>query len=145
MYVMSRDEWWNFLTAGGKTGKLAVLRADGSPYVLPIWFVLDSAGDQDYVIFNTGANTVKGKALARDARFSICVDDETPPYSFVTITGEATLSDDLTEMLPWSTRIGGRYMGEDKAEQFGKRNAVEGELLVRGRITKVVAHGAIAE
>ena len=145
MYVMSRDQWWEFLSSGARTGKLAVTRADGSPHVMPIWFVLDSDDGQDYVLFNTGEQTVKGKALRRDPRFALCVDDERPPFSYVTVYGEAELSDDLDAMLPWSTRIGGRYMGADGAEQFGKRNAVRGELLVRGRITKVIAQGAIAD
>ena len=145
MYVMSRDQWWEFLSSGARTGKLAVTRADGSPHVMPIWFVLDSDDGQDYVLFNTGEQTVKGKALRRDPRFALCVDDERPPFSYVTVYGEAELSDDLDAMLPWSIKIGGRYMGADAAEQFGKRNAVRGELLVRGRITKVIAQGAIAD
>jgi hypothetical protein len=63
----------------------------------------------------------------------------------VTINGEATFSEDLAEMVAWSTKLGGRYMGADLAEEYGKRNAVPGELLVRGRITKVIAQGAIAD
>jgi PPOX class probable F420-dependent enzyme len=140
MYTMSRDQWWDFASSGTKTGKLAVVRANGTPHVVPIWFVLDSADGQDYVVFNTGADTVKGKALRRDPRFSLCVDDQAPPFSYITIAAEAEVSEDLDEMLPWSIRIGGRYMGADVAEEFGKRNAVAGELLVRGRITKVIAH-----
>ena len=145
MYAMSKDEWWEFLSSGAKTGKIAVVRKDGSPHVMPIWFVLDSDGEHDYVIFNTGENTVKGRSLRRDARFAMCVDDERPPFSYVTVYGEAELSGDVEEMLPWSTRIGGRYMGAAAAEEFGRRNAVQGELLVRGRITKVVAQTAIAD
>jgi PPOX class probable F420-dependent enzyme len=140
MYTMSRDQWWDFASSGTKTGKLAVVRANGTPHVVPIWFVLDSADGQDYVVFNTGADTVKGKALRRDPRFSLCVDDQAPPFSYITIAAEAEVSEDLDEMLPWSIRIGGRYMGADVAEEFGKRNAVAGELLVRGRITKAIAH-----
>jgi hypothetical protein len=34
-------------------------------------------------------------------------------------------------MLPWATAIAARYMGKDQGEQFGRRNAVPGELLVR--------------
>jgi PPOX class probable F420-dependent enzyme len=142
---MSREQWREFASAGTRTGKIAVVRADGSPHVVPVWFVLDADGDQDYVVFTTGADTVKGKALRRDPRFSMSVDDQAPPYSFVTLHGEAELSDDLEEMLPWAVRLGGRYMGEDAAEAFGKRNAVPGELLVRGRITKVVALGELAD
>jgi PPOX class probable F420-dependent enzyme len=145
MHTMSKDEWHEFVMSGGRTGKLAVVRADGSPHVVPIWFVLDTSGDEDYVIFNTGENSVKGKALRRDPRFSLCVDDEAPPFSYVTIAAEAEISEDLDEMLPWAIKIGGRYMGEDVAEQFGKRNAVKGELLIRGRVTKVVAQAAIAD
>lgn len=140
MYAMSRDQWWEFASSGTKTGKVGVVRADGSAQVAPIWFVLDHEGDDDYVIFNTGADSLKGKSLRRDPRFSMCVDDENPPYSFVTFTVEAELSEDVDAMLPWSIRIGTRYMGDEAGEAFGKRNAVLGELLVRGRITRVIAN-----
>jgi hypothetical protein len=36
-----------------------------------------------------------------------------------------------------AARIGGRYMGADRADEFGRRNAVAGELLVRVQPTKV--------
>lgn len=145
MHEMSRDEWREFVSAGTRTGKVGVVRADGSPHVTPIWFVLHETADGDELIFNTGAETVKGRALRRDPRLSITVDDERPPFSYVHFTAEATLSDDLEEMLPWSIKIGGRYMGQDRAEEFGRRNAVEGELLVRAKITKVVAHANLAD
>jgi PPOX class probable F420-dependent enzyme len=142
---MSRDEWLAFVSEGTRTGKLAVVRKDGTPHVVPVWFVVDSDGANDYVVFTTNRDTVKGRALRRDPRFSMCVDDENPPFSFVTIQGEATLSEDLAEMLVWATKLGGRYMGADVAEAFGKRNAVPGELLVRGRVTKVTAQAGLAD
>lgn len=49
------------------------------------------------------------------------------------------LDDDVDAMLPWATAIAGRYMGEDRAAEFGARNAVPGELLVRIHPEKVVA------
>lgn len=145
MYTMSRDQWWEFAAAGTRTGKIATVRKDGTSHVVPVWFVLDSAGDTDYVVFTTDKDSVKGKVLRRDPRFGMCVDDQAPPFSFVTIQAEATISEDLDEMLIWSTKLGARYMGADLAESFGKRNAVSGELLVRGRITKVTAIGALAD
>ncbi|HEY3611242.1 MAG TPA: PPOX class F420-dependent oxidoreductase [Pseudonocardiaceae bacterium] len=145
MYVMSREQWWEFASAGSRTGKIAVVRANGAPHVVPIWFVLDSDGEHDYLVFTVPGNSLKGRILRREPRFSLCVDDEKPPFSFVTINGEATISEDLDEMLVWSTRLAGRYMGAEAADAFGKRNAVPGELLVRGRITKVIAQGAIAD
>lgn len=142
---MDRDEWLAFVMQGTRTGKLATVRKDGSPHVAPIWFVIDTADDGDHIVFTTGADTVKGYAVRRDPRLSMVVDVEEPPFSFVQFQAEAVVSEDLTEMLDWATRLGGRYMGADNAEAFGKRNAVPGELLIRARITKVVALAEIAD
>jgi PPOX class probable F420-dependent enzyme len=138
---MPRDEYLAFLAEGTRTGKLGVVRKDGRPHVAPIWFVLDG----DDLIFTTGADTVKGKALRRDPRAALLVDDERPPFAFVRIDGTCTISEDLDEMLAWATRLGARYMGADAAEAFGRRNAVRGELLVRLTPTHVHAQSGIAE
>jgi PPOX class probable F420-dependent enzyme len=139
--VMTEAEWTEFLCAGTRTGKLATTRRDGRPHVVPIWFVLDG----DDLVFMTGATTVKGRALARTGVGSICVDDERPPYSFVTVSGPVTISVDLEEMLPFSIRIAARYMGEELADRYGRRNAVEGELLVRLRAEHVLAIRDLAD
>ena len=138
---MSRDQWQKFLSEGTRTGKLATVRADGSPHLAPIWFLLDG----DDLVFNTGQDTVKGRNLARDPRVSLCVDDDRPPFSFVTVRGRAELSDELGEVREWATRIAARYVGDDLAEQFGARNGVPGELLVRVRIEKVIGLADIAD
>jgi PPOX class probable F420-dependent enzyme len=140
MAQMTEDEWRAFVMAGTRTGKLAVTRADGRPHVAPIWFVLDG-GD---IVFNTGADTVKGKALRRDPRAAMTVDDQEPPYSFVIIEGTVTLSEDLPEVRKWAAVLGGRYMGQDRAEEYGQRNGVPGELLVRLHTTKVIAQKDLA-
>jgi PPOX class probable F420-dependent enzyme len=132
---MSKDEVWAFLTEGTRTGKLATVRADGSPHVVPIWFVLDG----EDLVFTTAADTVKGKALRRDGRAAVCVDMELPPFAYVMVAGEVEISEDLDEMLLWATRIAARYEGSERAEEFGRRNAVAGELLVRLRPSRVVA------
>ncbi|MET8909946.1 PPOX class F420-dependent oxidoreductase [Micromonospora sp. NPDC004551] len=137
---MSDDQWRAFVTAGTRTGKLATVRADGSPHVVPVWFVLDG----DDLIFNTGRDSVKGRNLVRDPRAALTVDEEQPPYAFVTVRGTVTISEDPVESLPWSTRIAARYMGADRAEEYGRRNAVPGELLVRLRAERVVAFAGIA-
>jgi PPOX class probable F420-dependent enzyme len=141
MPAMTEPEWKEFLSAGTRTGKLATTRRDGRPHVVPIWFVLDG----DDLVFMTGATTIKGRALTRTALGSICVDDDRPPYSFVTVSGPVTISVDLEEMLPVSIRIAARYMGEALAEQYGRRNAVEGELLVRLRAEHVLAIRDLAD
>jgi PPOX class probable F420-dependent enzyme len=141
---MSREEWLPFVSSGTRTGHLAVTRADGSPHVAPVWFVVDSSGGVDRLVFNTGATTVKGRALLRDPRFAMSVDVPEPPYSFVLFYATASVVDDPVESLPWSVRIASRYMGEERGEDFGRRNAVPGELLVYGTITKVVAEADIS-
>lgn len=124
-----------FLTHGTRTGKVAFVATDGRPVVTPIWFVLEG----DEIVFNTGKNTAKGKAFARDSRIAMVVDLEQPPYASVQIQGTVTLSEDPAELLRTATEIGGRYMGADRAEEFGKRNGVPGELVVRLRPNKVIA------
>jgi PPOX class probable F420-dependent enzyme len=132
---MDHDEWRAFVLEGTRTGKFAVTRKDGMPHVVPIWFVLDG----DDVVFTTGESVVKAKALRRDPRAALCVDLEAPPYNFVAVEGTAQLSDDLDEMLEWATKIGARYMGVDRAEEFGRRNAVAGEIMVRLTPQRVIA------
>lgn len=139
---MPEHEVREFLSAGTRTGKLAVVRRDGSPLVVPIWFVVDDDGS---LVFTTGAETVKGRAILRNPRVSVCVDRETPPFDYVRVDGVAEVRRDLVEMLPWATRIAARYMGAELAESYGRRNAVEGELLVRVRPTRVVALAGVAD
>lgn len=49
------------------------------------------------------------------------------------------MSEDPQDVLDIATRTGARYMGADRADEFGRRNAVPGELVVRLRPTKVIA------
>lgn len=125
----------SLLQEGTRTGKLAWVGADGAPHVAPVWFVLDG----DDIVFNTGADTGKGRALAREGRASMVVDDETPPYAFVKVDGSVTLSDDVEEVRRIATTIGRRYMGPQRAEEFGVRNGVPGELVVRLHPHRVTA------
>lgn len=138
---MTDKEWRDFVSYGTRTGKLATARADGRPHVTPIWFLLDG----DDVVFNTGKSSVKGRNLARDGRVALCVDADVPPYDFVMLEGRAELSEDLDEVRRWATRIAARYMGEERAEEFGDRNGVPGELLVRVRIDKVLAYSGVSD
>lgn len=124
-----------FLGAGTRTGKLAYTSADGRPLVVPVWFIVEDGT----LVFNTGKDTAKGRALARDPRATLCVDLEEPPYGFVQVQGTAELSEEPAELLRTAIAIGARYMGQDRAEELGKRNAVPGELVVRLRPTKVIA------
>lgn len=135
MQKMTPTEYRSFLLDRARTAKLATVRADGRPHVAPIWFELDG----DDLIFTTWHESVKAANLRRDPRVCLCIDDETPPFAFVQIEGEVTISEDIEDLRRWATRIAGRYMGADQAEAYGRRNGVSGEWLVRVTPTKILA------
>jgi len=139
--------WWQEFVRGlpPRTAKAAVTRADGHPHVTPVWVALDGEGDATEILFTTHETSAKGRALRRDPRISLCWDDERPPFSFVTVFGTARLVDDVEEVRRWATVIGGRYMGADRAEEYGRRNGVAGEWLVRVRVDRVVAAVDVAD
>ncbi|MFD1657761.1 PPOX class F420-dependent oxidoreductase [Streptomyces caeni] len=142
---MTDGEWRAFVSHGSLTGKPSTVRADDNPHVTPVWFLLDG----DDMLFTTGRQSVKGRNLARDGRVALCVDDDRPPYGFVVLQDRAGLSEDLErgldEVRYWATRLGVRYMGAERAEEFGFGNGVPEELLVRVRVEKVLAYAAVAD
>ena len=138
--TMTPEEVRAFLGHGTRTAKLATTGPGGQPHVMPVWFALDG----DELVFTTWGDSVKGRNLRRDPRAAIVVDDEVPPFAFVHIRGRVTLSEDLEELLRFATAIAGRYMGAGRAEEFGRRNAVPGELLVRLQPERVIAKADVA-
>lgn len=142
MKAMTPDEIRRFLLDTPRTGHLAVVRKDGHPHVAPIWFDLDG----EVLVFTTWHTSIKGRSLRRDPRICMAVDDPAPPYAYVIFNGLAQImSPTPEEFLYWTTRIAGRYLGADRADAFGRRNAVPGELLIRATPTKIVAHKGIAD
>ena len=79
--MLRMTDWQPFVLTGTRTGKLAVVRRDGTAHVTPIWFLIDG----DDIVFTTWSDSVKYRALRRTRRFSVCVDDQEPPYSYVTL------------------------------------------------------------
>ncbi len=142
-YTAAPDGWWqSFISAvPARTAKLAVSRLDGSPHIAPVWVDLDGGE----IVFMTSADTIKGRSILRDGRVALCFDDERPPFSFVTVVGTTSTSTDPAELLHWATRIAGRYMGSELAEQYGRRNAVPPEMVVRVTPTTVIAKQDIAD
>ncbi|MGH0029310.1 MAG: PPOX class F420-dependent oxidoreductase [Myxococcota bacterium] len=138
---MTPAEWRAFLLAGSRTAKLATVRRDGRPHVAPVWFTLDG----DDLVFMTMADTVKGRNLRSNPRVALSVDEERFPFAFVMVEGKAELLDlSPDELLPYATRIAERYVGAQRSDSFGRRNSVEGELLVRVPLTRVVARKGVA-
>ena len=144
MVAMTAQETWDFLMDGTRTAHVATVRADGRPHVKPVWYELSGVPGDFQLVFTTGAATVAGRNLRRDARVAISVDEAVPPYSFVLIEGAAGVREDAADLLAVATSLGGRYMGDAVAAEFGARNAVPGELVVRVTPARVVSERAIA-
>jgi PPOX class probable F420-dependent enzyme len=139
---ISDDALRAFLSAGTRTAKVAVTRKDGSPSVSPVWFLLDG----DDLVFTTMNTSLKYKAISRDPRVSVSVDDENFPYGFVSIRGTAKIEDlGSEELLPLATQIAARYVPAEQAEKFGARNAVPEEVLIRITPAQVFAWSGIAD
>jgi PPOX class probable F420-dependent enzyme len=120
---------------GTFTGELATVKKGGGSHVVPIWFVSDnenSIDEKQDIVFTTSDMLVKAMNIKQDNRGSICVDDQTPPFSFVTIFGTAKMYPyKQNEVLMWATRIAECYVGKKNADEYGRRNSGEGSVLVR--------------
>ncbi|MBA2362528.1 MAG: PPOX class F420-dependent oxidoreductase [Chloroflexia bacterium] len=141
MQHMTDAQFRTFLLHGTRTGKLATVRADGRPHIVPIWFLLDG----DIVVFNTGEGSVKARNMRRDPRVSLSVDDERPPFAFVLIEGTVEFVDEHDALRLWATRIAARYMGAEQAGAYGERNSAPGELLVRLTPNRIIAQKDLSE
>jgi nitroimidazol reductase NimA-like FMN-containing flavoprotein (pyridoxamine 5'-phosphate oxidase superfamily) len=72
---MSKREIKEFLMHGTYAAKLATVKNDGSPHVVPIWFVLDdggrSKGKIGDIVLTTYDSSLKARNIQRDNR--VCV------------------------------------------------------------------------
>jgi PPOX class probable F420-dependent enzyme len=139
-HKMKPDEAWRFLENGQMTATFASVRADGRPHAVPTWYAVDG----DEIVFTTWHTTVKAANIRERPSVVVVVQDPRPPYNYVSIEGDARLIDDLAQCRDVSTKLGAKYMGADRAEEFGKRNGVPGELVVRVRPTKIFGEANVA-
>jgi PPOX class probable F420-dependent enzyme len=138
---MSRDETIKFLAEGTRTGRLATASLSGSPHVAPIWFVVDG----EDLVFTTGYDTVKGRHLRANPQAALTVDVDEFPYHFAVVRGPVAIDARHPDLLSWTTRIAERYVPAGRAEEYGRRNAVEGEMLCRLRLRRVTGSRDVAQ
>ena len=139
MTTMTDKEWRSFVTAGTRLAHIALTRTDGRPHVTPVCFVLDGDGPA----FALSPGSVKGKSLARDRRLALCVSDESHPYSFVTIEGEARISAEPDQVRHIAARIAARYYPSEPADAFAESFVQAGFTAVRINISNVIARSGL--
>jgi PPOX class probable F420-dependent enzyme len=137
---MTDDESRAFLDTGRRPAVFATISADGQPHAVPTWYAVEG----DELVFTTWHRTIKAANIRRDPRVTLVVQDPVPPYDYVSVEGEARLLDDLAECRRIATALGAKYMGADRAEAFGARNAVAGELVVRVRPVHIFGFKEVA-
>lgn len=137
MREMSDADWQAFLRAGTRTAKLAVNLPSGKPTVVPVWFLYEEDGR---IRIETGRGSAKAAALAADPRACLVVDLEAPPYAFVKIDAIARIVDDDPDLtVRVATDIGARYMGPERAAEFGRRNSGPDQVVIEFSPTRVRA------
>ena len=121
---MSRDEREAFL-AGVHVGVMSIERADGPPLTVPVWYDYQPGGE---VVVIMGEDSVKNRLLRRCNRFSLCAQQEEPPYRYVSVEGPVTSSTTAssdTDTKPMAIR----YLGEEMGTAYAAANSSDGGSL----------------
>jgi len=122
---MSRAEREEFL-AGLHVGVLSVASPDGGgPLAAPVWYTYQPGGT---VNVSTSRGSRKASAIAAASRFSLCVQDERPPYKYVTVEGPAVMEDaSQAERL----ELARRYLGPDGGDAYLAANPGGTQVMIR--------------
>ena len=109
---MSVEEREAFL-ADLHVGVIAIERADGPPLAVPVWYSYEPGGDVTVLM---DGDSVKGRLISRAGRFSLCVQQEAPPYRYVSVEGTASIEPSDTER---DTRpMARRYLGAKGGDAY---------------------------
>jgi len=120
--AMSEEEREEFL-AGVHVGVLAVERADGPPLAVPVWYDYRPGGE---LWILTAEDSLKGRLLQRAQRFSLCAQDETPPfYRYVSVEGPIVAikaADEEEDNRPMAHRYLGPAIGDEYVESSDEQS-----------------------
>lgn len=127
---MSSEERERYL-ADVHVGVIAVERADRVPLSVPIWYGYEPGGE---VVLWTDAGSLKHKLIRAAGRFAITVQDEQPPYKYVTAEGDVTSIDEATDAEVRQIAI--RYLGEAEGNAFADNSLSPTSIAIRMRPTR---------
>jgi nitroimidazol reductase NimA-like FMN-containing flavoprotein (pyridoxamine 5'-phosphate oxidase superfamily) len=73
-------------------GVLSVADEPGrAPVTVPVWYRYEPGGQ---VVLVTGRDSRKARLIRAAGRFSLCAQQETPPYRYVSVSGPAAVLED---------------------------------------------------
>lgn len=94
---------------------LATVRPDGSPHVVPVWYLYD--GENVRVLASSSA--VKVHNIRNEPRVSLSIATHEEPYKYVLVNGVATESyEGIPELL---LTMAVHYKGEEEGKQYAER------------------------
>jgi PPOX class probable F420-dependent enzyme len=125
------DELRDWLMEELRYPVLAVLTDQGAPSQSVMWFDLDMQSP-DTILMNTKEGRAKARYLRRDARASLCFEDE---LTWIAMHGHVELDDDRERALDDIRSLAVRY-GDDPDEFNGQQR-----LTIRLKVDKVIRHG----
>ena len=95
-------------------GILAIERAGKGPLALPVWYQYE-AGE---ILVTMADDSAKARLLRRAGRATFTVQDERPPYRYVSVEGPVTLATEPHDV----TELAIRYLGPDLGRQYAAAN-----------------------
>jgi len=134
MKTMTDEEVDVFLINGTGTGKISTIRSDGRPHMVPILFIWENKK----IFFLTLGTSIKAKNIINNSKVSFCTDDQTPPFSFVIIEGDAKIVPNPSNLVEWAGKIGSRYKAKEASERMMKQNYDKGMILVEVVPSKII-------
>ena len=122
---MSREEREDFL-AGLHVGVLSVASDNGGgPLTMPVWYTYRPGGR---VNVSTDRASRKAAAIRAAGRFSLCAQDERPPYKYVTVEGPAVIEDSSQDE---RLELARRYLGIEGGDAYMAANPHGTQVMIR--------------
>ncbi|WP_172800475.1 pyridoxamine 5'-phosphate oxidase family protein [Mycobacterium sp. IS-1496] len=127
MAKMSSDDREKFL-ADVHVGVIAVERPDRAPLAVPIWYDYRPGGE---VLLWTESESLKHRLIRDAGRFAITVQDENPPYRYVTAEGDVTSIGPAEDADVRGLAV--RYLGAEAGDTFTDENLTSTSIAIRMR------------
>lgn len=110
---MTKDEREEFL-AGVHVAVVGISESGRGPLTVPVWYWYEPGGD---LWFETQPTSRKGRLLHVGKRISLCVQDEKPPFAYVSVEGPIIeIAEDDRELHEIPMAI--RYLGEEDGPNY---------------------------
>jgi nitroimidazol reductase NimA-like FMN-containing flavoprotein (pyridoxamine 5'-phosphate oxidase superfamily) len=123
---MTREEREAFL-ADLHVGVIGIAAPGRGPVVVPIWY---SYQPGEEIKLLTNKDSQKTRLLQEAGRFSLCVQNEAPPYQYVSVEGRILSIEEANHYRDLKP-IAVRYLGQEGGEKYVQDTINDQELLVK--------------